>query len=79
MASGQEGPEVRRPAQAGLQRARAEREVVRGHDRDRDRRRQALASVLDLFSGKLLACRTSEHPNAELVSDAIKIGATSTA
>lgn len=34
-----------------------------------------LASVLDLFSRKLLACPTSEHPNAELAADAIKIAA----
>ncbi len=32
-----------------------------------------LATVLDLFSRKLLACPTSEHPNAELACDAIKI------
>ncbi len=32
-----------------------------------------LASVLDLFSRRLLACPTSEHPNAELACDAIKI------
>jgi len=32
-----------------------------------------LASVLDLFSRKLLACPTSEHPNAQLACDAIKI------
>ena len=32
-----------------------------------------LASVLDLFSRKLLACPTSEHPNAELACDAVKI------
>jgi len=36
-----------------------------------------LATVLDLFSRKLLACPTSEHPNAELACDAIKIAATS--
>ncbi len=35
-----------------------------------------LATVLDLFSRKLLACPTSEHPNAELAGDAIKIAAT---
>ena len=34
-----------------------------------------LATVLDLFSRKLLACPTSEHPNAELAGDAIKIAA----
>jgi transposase InsO family protein len=34
-----------------------------------------LATVLDLFSRKLLACPTSEHPNAELACDAIKIAA----
>lgn len=34
-----------------------------------------LASVLDLFSRKLLACPTSEHPNAELACDAVKIAA----
>ena len=34
-----------------------------------------LASVLDLFSRKLLACPTSEHPDAQLVCDAIKIAA----
>jgi len=34
-----------------------------------------LASVLDLFSRKLLACPTAEHPNAELACDAIKIAA----
>jgi transposase InsO family protein len=32
-----------------------------------------LATVLDLFSRKLLACPTSAHPDAELVCDAIKI------
>ena len=35
-----------------------------------------LATVLDLFSRKLLACPTSEHPNADLARDAIKIAAT---
>lgn len=35
-----------------------------------------LATVLDLFSRRLLACPTSEHPNAELACDAIKIAAT---
>lgn len=34
-----------------------------------------LASVLDLFSRKLLACPTSDRPNAELACDAIKIAA----
>jgi putative transposase len=34
-----------------------------------------LATVLDLFSRKLLACPTSEHPNAELACDAMKIAA----
>lgn len=34
-----------------------------------------LASVLDLFSRKLLACPTSEHPDAELACDAIRIAA----
>ena len=34
-----------------------------------------LATVLDLFSRKLLACPTSEHPNAQLACDAIKIAA----
>lgn len=32
-----------------------------------------LASVLDLFSRRLLACPTSIHPNSELCADAIKI------
>ena len=32
-----------------------------------------LATVLDLYSRRLLACPTSEHPNAELACDAIKI------
>jgi putative transposase len=34
-----------------------------------------LATVLDLFSRRLLACPTSERPNAELACDAIKIAA----
>jgi len=34
-----------------------------------------LATVLDLFSRRLLACPTSEHPNAQLACDAIKIAA----
>jgi transposase InsO family protein len=34
-----------------------------------------LATVLDLFSRKLLACPTSEHPDAQLACDAIKIAA----
>jgi len=34
-----------------------------------------LATVLDLFSRRLLACPTSEHPNAALAADAIKIAA----
>lgn len=34
-----------------------------------------LATVLDLFSRRLLACPISEHPNAELCMDAIKIAA----
>ena len=32
-----------------------------------------LATVLDLFSRKLLACPISEHPDTELVCDALKI------
>ena len=32
-----------------------------------------MATVLDLFSRKLLASPTSEHPDAELACDAIKI------
>jgi putative transposase len=35
-----------------------------------------LATVLDLFSRRLLACPTSEHPNADLACDAIKIAST---
>jgi transposase InsO family protein len=34
-----------------------------------------LATVIDLFSRKLLDCPTSEHANAELACDAIKIAA----
>jgi len=34
-----------------------------------------LATVLDLFSRRLLACPMSEHPDAELCGDAIKIAA----
>jgi putative transposase len=34
-----------------------------------------LASVLDLFSRRLLACPTSEHPDAQLACDAIRIAA----
>ena len=34
-----------------------------------------LATVLDLFSRKLLASPTSEHPDAELACDAIKMAA----
>jgi len=34
-----------------------------------------MATVLDLFSRRLLACPTSEHPNARLACDAIKIAA----
>ena len=34
-----------------------------------------LATVLDLFSRKLLASPTSEHPNAELAGDAIRMAA----
>jgi putative transposase len=34
-----------------------------------------LATVLDLYSRRLLACPISEHPNAELAGDAIKIAA----
>jgi putative transposase len=40
-----------------------------------DEGRLYLATVLDLFSRRLLACPTSEHPNAELACDAIKIAA----
>ena len=35
-----------------------------------------LATVLDLFSRKLLACPASTHPDAELACDAIKIATT---
>jgi putative transposase len=35
-----------------------------------------LATVIDLYSRRLLACPISEHPNAELAGDAIKIAAT---
>ena len=34
-----------------------------------------MATVLDLFSRRLLACPTSEHPDAELACDAITIAA----
>ena len=34
-----------------------------------------LATVLDLFSRRLLACPTSEHPDAELACNALKIAA----
>lgn len=34
-----------------------------------------LATVIDLYSRRLLACPTGEHPNAELAGDAIKIAA----
>ena len=34
-----------------------------------------LATVIDLYSRRLLACPMSEHPNAELAADAIKIAA----
>ena len=34
-----------------------------------------LATVIDLYSRRLLACPTSEHPNADLACDAIKIAA----
>ena len=34
-----------------------------------------MATVLDLFSRKLLASPTSEHPDAELACDAIKMAA----
>ena len=34
-----------------------------------------LATVLDLFSRKLLASPTAEHPDAELAGDAIKMAA----
>ncbi|OLT41642.1 integrase [Saccharomonospora sp. CUA-673] len=34
-----------------------------------------MATVLDLFSRRLLACPMSEHPDAELACDAIKIAA----
>src|SRR5258705_3331148 len=34
-----------------------------------------LATVIDLYACRLLACPTSEHPNAELAADAIKIAA----
>ena len=34
-----------------------------------------LATVLDLYSRRLLACPMSEHPNAALAADAIKIAA----
>jgi putative transposase len=34
-----------------------------------------MATVLDLFSRWLLACPTSEHPDAQLVSGGIKIAA----
>jgi putative transposase len=35
-----------------------------------------LATVIDLFSRKLLACPTSAHPDAQLACDALKIAAT---
>jgi putative transposase len=34
-----------------------------------------LATVIDLYSCRLLACQTCEHPNAELARDAIEIAA----
>ena len=34
-----------------------------------------LATVIDLYSRRLLACPMSEHPNAELACDAVKIAA----
>ncbi|WP_020495638.1 IS3 family transposase [Sciscionella marina] len=35
-----------------------------------------LATVIDLYSRRLLACSVSEHPDAALAADAIKIAAT---
>jgi len=41
-----------------------------------DEGKHYLATVLDLFSRKLLTCPTSTHPDAELACDAIKIATT---
>ena len=40
-----------------------------------DEGRLYLATVLDLYSRRLLACPTSEHPNSQLACDAVKIAA----
>ena len=48
--------------------------MVWRHDRDPDEGKLYLA-ILDLFSRKLLASPTAEHPDAELAGDAIKMAA----
>ena len=69
--------EVPRPAAPRLHRRGTEREMVRRYHRDPHRRRQALPRlVLDLHSRRLLASATSEHPDAGLACDAIKMAAT---
>ena len=74
--AGQGGAEGPGSAEAGLRRGGAEREVVRRHDRDPHRRGQAL---LGHRSGPVLSrvagSPTSEHPDAELACDAIKMAA----
>jgi len=72
--AGQDRPEVPGPAQAGLH---------RGHDQyplGRDiteistaEGKLYLATVIDLCSRRLLAAPTSEHPDAELACDAIRM------
>jgi transposase InsO family protein len=73
--AGRDGGEIPGPASPRFHRPGTEHQVVWGHHRNPHRRGQALpiATVLDLFSRKLLACPTSTHPDAELACDAIKI------
>ena len=75
----QTGPgrtEVRGPAAPRLLRPDPEPQVVRGKTQTATGEGKLyLATVIDLYSRRLLACPISEHPNAELAGDAIKIAA----
>jgi hypothetical protein len=58
----------------GIHCHRAQPQVGRGHDRDSHRGRQLyLATVIDLFSRRLLGAATGLHPNAELACAAIEM------
>jgi transposase InsO family protein len=72
--SGQEGSKVSRPAETGLHRGGAEPQWCGDiNEIPSDEGKLFPASALDLCGRRLLACPMSEHADAELAGDAMKM------